>query len=65
MEISAQPVPGAVPAWRKQLDAERWRTLAEQLLSAGSRLGALWAADERDRGGGYVLRALYVVFRAC
>ena len=62
MEISAQPVPGAVPVWRKQVDAERWRTLAEQLLSAGSRLGALWASDERDRGGGYMLRALYVVF---
>src|SRR6185295_12392194 len=61
MEISARPIAGAVPAWRKTVDAELWRTLAEQLASAGSRLGALWASDERDRGGGYALHAVYVI----
>ena len=61
LEIDAQPLAGAVPAWRKQVDAERWLTLAEQLSSTGARLGALWASDERDRDGSYCVYALYVI----
>ena len=62
MGISATPVPGAAPAWRRQVDAKGWRTLAEQLAAAGTRFGALWASDDREWGGCFTLRALYVVY---
>jgi Ni,Fe-hydrogenase III large subunit/Ni,Fe-hydrogenase III component G len=57
---NAAPMPGAVPAWRATVDAAGWRAACEEAARAGSRLGALWAADERDRGGGCAMHAVLV-----
>ena len=57
---NATPLPGAVPAWRATVDAAGWRAACEEAARAGSRLGALWAADERDRGGGCAVHAVLV-----
>ncbi len=40
-----EPVPGAVTAWRAQVDAATWRLSAHQVWEHGGRLIALWAAD--------------------
>jgi len=56
------PVPGTVRAWRAEVDFRGWRDTAEAALSAGARLGALWASDERDLAGGSRVRALLVCF---
>lgn len=40
-----EPVPGAVTAWRAQVDAATWRLSAHQIWEHGGRLIALWAAD--------------------
>jgi Ni,Fe-hydrogenase III large subunit/Ni,Fe-hydrogenase III component G len=60
--IPLTPLPGAVPAWRAAVDARQWRSGCEAAARAGGRLAALWASDERDAGGGYAVRALYVLF---
>ncbi|MCC7549549.1 MAG: NADH-quinone oxidoreductase subunit C [Burkholderiales bacterium] len=40
-----EPVPGAVIAWRAEVDAATWRLSAHQVWEHGGRLIALWAAD--------------------
>ncbi len=40
-----EPVPGAVTAWRAQVDAATWRLCAHQAWEHGGRLVALWGAD--------------------
>src|SRR4051812_39601064 len=58
--ISLEKLPGAVPAWRAQVDEEGWRRACESVSGAGGRLGALWASDERDRAGGFAVHVLLV-----
>lgn len=58
--LGAEPLAGAVPAWRARLPAREWKDACARLASVGARLGALWASDERDREGGFVVHALLV-----
>ena len=58
--LQLDPMPGAVRAWRAQCNAGQWLATGEAIASAGGRLGALWASDERDAGGGYCAHALLV-----
>jgi Ni,Fe-hydrogenase III large subunit/Ni,Fe-hydrogenase III component G len=60
--ITLVPLAGAVPAWRGAVDAGGWRAACEAVAAAGGRLGALWAADERDRGAGFAVHAVLVAY---
>jgi Ni,Fe-hydrogenase III large subunit/Ni,Fe-hydrogenase III component G len=60
--IQLAALAGAVPAWRAELDAREWRAGCEAAARAGGRLAALWASDERDRGQGFRVRALLVLY---
>src|SRR3972149_9314600 len=60
--IQLAPLTGAVPAWRAGVDAGQWRAGCEAAARAGGRLAALWASDERDRGQGFCVRALLVLY---
>jgi len=40
-----EPVPGAITAWRAEVDAATWRLTAHQVWEHGGRLIALWGAD--------------------
>ena len=60
--IQLVPLAGAVPAWRAEVDARHWRAGCEAAARAGGRLAALWASDERDRGQGFSVRALLVLY---
>jgi len=63
MRIEASPVPfrrlpGAVPAFVAAVDAAQWSALAAA-FATGNRLVALWGADRRSSGEGYVVHAAY------
>src|SRR5438477_2698062 len=58
--VALQPLAGAVPAWRAEVDATAWRGACAAVAAAGGRLGTLWASDERDRRGGFAVHALLV-----
>lgn len=60
--IELAPLAGAVPAWRAGVDARQWRAGCEAAASAGGRLAALWASDERDLGKGFNVKALLVLY---
>ena len=60
--IQLLPLAGAVPAWRAGVDARQWRAGCEAAARAGGRLAALWASDDRDRGQGFSVRVLLVLY---
>ncbi len=60
--IELAALAGAVPAWRGGVDARGWRAGCEAAARAGGRLAALWASDERERGMGFCVRALLVLY---
>jgi len=60
--LQLTPLPGGAPAWRAEVDARGWRGASEAAAAAGARLGALWASDERQLGGGVRVRALLVCY---
>ncbi|HLE67022.1 MAG TPA: NADH-quinone oxidoreductase subunit C [Burkholderiales bacterium] len=60
--IQLAALAGAVPAWRAVVDAPHWRSACEAAARAGGRLAALWASDESDRGQGFSVRALLVLY---
>jgi Ni,Fe-hydrogenase III large subunit/Ni,Fe-hydrogenase III component G len=60
--IDLAPLAGAVPAWRAAVDARQWRAGCEAAARGGARLAALWACDERDRGKGFNVKALLVLY---
>ncbi len=60
--IQLAPLAGAVPAWRAGVDARQWRAGCEAAARAGGRLAALWASDERDRGQGFSVKLLLVLY---
>lgn len=49
---------GTVPAWRGTLQAPAWRRACELAAEQGGRLCALWASDNRDLAGNFVVHAL-------
>jgi len=53
----AERLPGALPAWHAS--TQDLRSIAEKARTQKARLVALWASDERGRGGGF---ALHVAF---
>jgi Ni,Fe-hydrogenase III large subunit/Ni,Fe-hydrogenase III component G len=59
--LQATPVRGATAAWHARIGAERLREIAIGAAAKGGRLAALWGADERDRGEGFVLNLALVV----
>jgi len=58
--VQASPLPGAAPAWHADVGAAGWRAACEGVASAGGRLGALWASDERAARGSFAAHALLV-----
>jgi Ni,Fe-hydrogenase III large subunit/Ni,Fe-hydrogenase III component G len=56
-DLNAQRLPGALPAWHAS--TQDLRSIAEKARAQRARLVALWASDERTRGGGF---ALHVAF---
>jgi Ni,Fe-hydrogenase III large subunit/Ni,Fe-hydrogenase III component G len=61
LHLDATPLRAAVPAWHAQAGVERLREIAVGVAAKGGRLAALWGADERDRGAGFVLNLAFVV----
>ncbi len=53
-----EQLPGAVPAWRARADAADWRRACEAIARSGGRLGCLWASDERERSGSFVVHVI-------
>jgi Ni,Fe-hydrogenase III large subunit/Ni,Fe-hydrogenase III component G len=51
------PTPGAIPARGAQVSAAQWLATATQMRAQGDLLLALWASDEREHGGGFLVRA--------
>jgi Ni,Fe-hydrogenase III large subunit/Ni,Fe-hydrogenase III component G len=41
-----RPLPGAMPVWRADVDADTWRGAAQAVREQGGRLVALWGSDE-------------------
>ena len=60
--LKLEPLPGAAPAWRALCDPGQWLVACEAAATAGGRLGALWASDERDTGNGLSVHALLVAY---
>ncbi|MGE0876344.1 MAG: NADH-quinone oxidoreductase subunit C [Burkholderiales bacterium] len=58
--VQTSRLPGAAPAWHADVDVPGWRTACEAVASAGGRLGALWASDEREARGSFAAHALLV-----
>jgi Ni,Fe-hydrogenase III large subunit/Ni,Fe-hydrogenase III component G len=55
LRIDFQALPGAIPAWRAHIGADRLRPVCEQVRASGGRLLALWGSDERAAGHGFTL----------
>jgi Ni,Fe-hydrogenase III large subunit/Ni,Fe-hydrogenase III component G len=54
LNIEATPIPGAVAAFRADVDAAQWSAACRQVNEQGGRLVALWASDARGEGHGWV-----------
>lgn len=48
---------GAMPVRRTRITTAQWLPVCGAVIEAGGVLQALWATDERDRNGGFLLRA--------
>lgn len=55
MELTTQPLPGAVQARVAQVTAEQLRAACDRVRSEGGRIIALWGCDDTDLGSGYRL----------
>jgi Ni,Fe-hydrogenase III large subunit/Ni,Fe-hydrogenase III component G len=55
LEIEAQPIPGAMPAFRASVAPGELRDFCEAARLQKARLVALWGSDETPRGAGYAL----------
>jgi Ni,Fe-hydrogenase III large subunit/Ni,Fe-hydrogenase III component G len=49
---------GVLPLWRERLVRSQWLMTAQAERDAGAVLLALWGSDERDRGEGFLVRAV-------
>ena len=56
LNLKTETLPGAMPVRRAVVSAAELRTACEKVREAKGLLHALWGADERDRGGGFLLR---------
>jgi Ni,Fe-hydrogenase III large subunit/Ni,Fe-hydrogenase III component G len=61
LEVEAQRLPGAAPAWHVELTPAALRTLAEKAKAHHARVVALWASDETPRGAGYALHVAFAL----
>ena len=57
--LDYRPLAGAVPAAVVTVDEAQWSAAAESFAAAGVPLVALWGADRRDLGDGFVVFAAY------
>jgi Ni,Fe-hydrogenase III large subunit/Ni,Fe-hydrogenase III component G len=55
--LKAERLPGVLPAWHAS--TQDLRSVAEKARTQKARLVALWASDERGRGGGFALHAAF------
>lgn len=55
LNIETQALPGAIPAWRALIAADRLQPVCAQVRESGGRLLALWGSDERAAGKGFAL----------
>jgi Ni,Fe-hydrogenase III large subunit/Ni,Fe-hydrogenase III component G len=60
-QIELKPLSGAMPVWCGRVDAQQWRAACRQVRDKGGRLVALWGADHRNRGEGFVVHAALTV----
>jgi Ni,Fe-hydrogenase III large subunit/Ni,Fe-hydrogenase III component G len=61
LNIELAEIPGAVPAFRADVDAAQWVEACRAVQEQGGRLVALWASDARSEGRGYFAHAALVV----
>ena len=54
-------IPGAVPAYRAEVDATQWAETCRLVRGQGGRLVALWGADNSDRGEAFAVHAALTV----
>jgi Ni,Fe-hydrogenase III large subunit/Ni,Fe-hydrogenase III component G len=57
-DLDFTAMPGAVPAWRAELNATQWRAVCRQVRDQGGRLLALWGSERPDSAGFAVHAAL-------
>jgi Ni,Fe-hydrogenase III large subunit/Ni,Fe-hydrogenase III component G len=57
LNIEAERLPGAMPVFRTEVGAAQWTVVCRQVKKQGGRLVALWGADFRGEGGGFVIHA--------
>jgi Ni,Fe-hydrogenase III large subunit/Ni,Fe-hydrogenase III component G len=55
LPIQAEPIPGAMPAFRSVIAPGDLRAVVEKAKAQKARLVALWGSDETTRGGAYAL----------
>jgi Ni,Fe-hydrogenase III large subunit/Ni,Fe-hydrogenase III component G len=55
------PIPGAIPAWRGEVDATQWRSLCQRVRDQGGRLLALWGSDRRATGGAFAVHVSLII----
>jgi Ni,Fe-hydrogenase III large subunit/Ni,Fe-hydrogenase III component G len=61
LNIELTQIPGAVAAFRAEVDAEQWIEACRAVQDQGGRLVALWATDARQEGRGFRAHAALVV----
>ena len=61
LNIELAEIPGAVTAFRAEVDADAWREACRTVREQGGRLVSLWAADAGSEGRGTVAHAALVV----
>jgi len=59
--VSADRLPGAVPAYQARLEPGALRSACEQARADGARLVALWGSDETPRGAGFALHVAFAL----
>ena len=61
LNIELAPIPGAVEAYRAEVNAAQWVETCRAVREQGGRLVALWACDARSEDRGFVAHASLVV----
>ena len=53
--VELTPIPGTNQVWHGTVSVQKLHEVCANVRAKGGRLAALWASDERDKGGGYGL----------
>jgi len=61
LNIELTPIPGAVPAFRAEVDAGQWTAICRAVAEQGGRIAALWGSDARSEGRGFAAHVGLVV----